>query len=269
MRFYEKLASAMESNDSLLCVGLDSDVSKLPAGLERSPAGVLEFNERIVEATLGLVCAYKPNAAFYESLGDEGWSVLRRTIELIPNDIPVIVDAKRGDIGNTAKAYAKAIFEGLGADAVTLNPYLGGDSIDPFTSYQDKGAFVLCRTSNKSAGELQDLGGESPLYLAVARRVVEWNGAGNLGVVAGATYPDELKKIRGIVGEEVPILIPGVGSQAGDLGLAVKNGTNSEGSMAIINSSRGIIFADASERFADGAREAAERTRKEINAHRR
>ena len=262
MSFYEKLAKAMERNDSLLCVGLDSDISKMPVGIDMSPDGVLEFNSRIVETTKDLVCAYKPNIAFYEALGDEGWGVLRQTIDIIPNDIPVIVDAKRGDIGNTAKAYAKAIFEGLCADAVTLNPYLGWDSIEPFAAYEDRGAFVLCRTSNPSAGELQDLGGDEPLYMTVARKVVEWNGNSNLGVVAGATYPDEIKSIRGVLGDEVPILIPGIGSQVGDLELAVKNGTNNQGSMAVINSSRGIIFAD-------DPREAAQKTRNDINIHRR
>ncbi|MBI2334727.1 orotidine-5'-phosphate decarboxylase [Candidatus Daviesbacteria bacterium] len=203
-----------------VCVGLDQ--------------GSFTFDKKIIDQTFDLVCSYKPNAAFYKE------AELQKTVDYIKAnhpDIPIILDAKRGDVENTNKAYVKAIFDDLGADAVTVNPYLGGKSLQPFLDRADKGIFVLVKTSNPGAGEFQDL-----IFKIIAEHVVTWNKNGNLAVVAGATYPKELKKVREIVGD-MPILIPGIGAQGGDLKETVKAGVNSQGQGIIINSSRGIIFA--------------------------
>ena len=260
MNFIDKLLSSARSNKSLLCIGLDPDPELMPPGVS-----VLEFNEAIVEATYDLVCAYKPNLAFYEAMGVEGLRTLAATVGCIPDTVPVIGDAKRGDIGNTAKAYARALFEGYGFDAVTVNPYLGGDSIEPFIEYEDKGVFVLCRTSNPGSADLQDLKvGKRPLYEVVAMKALEWNKYGNIGLVVGATYPDDLNHVRGIC-PDMPILIPGVGRQGGDLEAAVRNGVDANKEKAIINSSRAIIYASKDKDFAEAARKAAIKTRDEIN----
>lgn len=252
-------------NDSLLCVGLDTELERIPSHLHEEPDAVLRFNEAIFEATKDLVQCYKLNIAFYESMGVEGIRSMIDTVRLIRPTVPVIVDAKRSDIGNTARAYAKAIFEVYGFDATTVSPYLGYDSIQPFLEFEDRGTIVLCRTSNPSAGEFQDWGGEEPLYESVARKVVEWNTRGNCGVVVGATFPDELRGIRTIVGDEILILVPGVGAQGADIGAATARGVNSKGTMAIINSSRGVIYASDTEDFAQEARRVAETMRDQIN----
>ncbi|MBI2868291.1 MAG: orotidine-5'-phosphate decarboxylase [Chloroflexi bacterium] len=266
MNFLEKLSEASRRNRSLVCVGLDPDPALMPAGV-----GLAEFNRAIVEATSEAACAYKLNLAFYEALGDEGTAALRATIEHVPDFIPVIGDGKRNDIGNTAKAYARAFFDGFRFDAATVNPYMGYDSLEPFIQYRDKGVFVLCRTSNKGAVDFQDLKCEFdreklPLYEVVARKVSQWNTHGNLGLVVGATYPDELKKIR----EEhpgMPLLIPGVGAQGGELPLVVRYGVDSKGRNAVINSSRQIIYASKRPDFAQAARRAATELRDQINRH--
>lgn len=215
-----------------VCIGLDK--------------GSFEFDRNIIDQTADLVCAFKPNLAFYEAEGVNGLEALRRTISYIHQkhpDIPVILDAKRGDVENTNEAYAKAIFDELQADAVTIHPYLGKTSLEPFLKRTDKGIFVLTRTSNPGAGEFQDLMIEGkPLYQVVAQHVKDWNANGNCAVVVGATYPEELKKVRGIVGD-MPILVPGIGAQGGDLEETIKNGLNSKKQGLIISSSRGIIFA--------------------------
>ncbi|MCJ7670329.1 MAG: orotidine-5'-phosphate decarboxylase, partial [Dehalococcoidia bacterium] len=222
-------------------------------------------NKAIIEATCDLVCAYKPNLAFYEALGTEGLAILEKTVKHIPGDIPVIGDAKRGDIGNTAKAYAKALFSVLGFDAATVNPYLGFDSIEPFINYQDKGVFILCRTSNKGAADFQNLCTNGlPLYEAVAQKAQEWNIHGNIGLVVGATYPEELKKVRSLC-PEMPLLIPGIGAQGGDLASAVGYGVDAQGEKAIINVSRQILYASKEKDFAQAARNVAEKIRKQIN----
>lgn len=239
MGFFSKLTSALKRNDSLLCVGLDPDPARFsPAsGDEQSP--ILSFNRTIIDATQDLVCAYKPNIAFYEAEGLAGLDALRRTIEYVPAEIPVILDAKRSDIGSTARAYARAAFEVWGADAITLNPYLGYDALQPFTEYEDKGLFLLCHTSNPGARDFQTLMCNGrPLYEVVAARALEWG----LALVVGATYPEVLRKIR----EAAPdawILVPGIGSQGGDLEAAVQAGLNHEGHGLIINASRSIIYA--------------------------
>lgn len=262
MNFIDKLLNASRKNKSWLCIGLDPDPELMPS------VDVLQFNKAIIEATSDLVCAYKPNLAFYEALGTEGLSILEKTVKYVPHDIPVIADAKRGDIGNTAKAYAKALFSVLGFDAATVNPYLGFDSIEPFVAYQDKGVFILCRTSNKGAEDFQDLSADGvPLYEMVARKAREWNIHGNIGLVVGATYPEELKTVRSIC-PEMPLLIPGVGAQGGDLAAAVGYGADAHGEKAIINVSRQILYASREKDFARAARNVAEKIRNQINDYR-
>jgi orotidine-5'-phosphate decarboxylase len=261
MNFIDKLVNVSRKNKSLLCVGLDPDPELMPE------ADILEFNKAIIDATRDLVCAYKPNLAFYEALGIEGLAILEKTIKYIPGDIPIIGDAKRGDIGNTAKAYAKALFSTFGFDAATVNPYLGFDSVEPFISYHDKGIFLLCRTSNPGAADFQDLSFTTglSLYEAVAQKAKEWNIYNNIGLVVGATYPEELKEIRSIC-PEMYLLIPGIGAQGGDLAWAVNYGVDTQGEKAIFNVSRQILYASKGEDFAQAARNVAEKIRKQINS---
>lgn len=264
MNFIEKLTEAAQKNNSLLCVGLDPDPALMPEKMN-----VFEFNKAIIDATLDLVCAYKPNLAFYEALGDEGLDALKRTVDYVSGDIPVIGDAKRGDIGNTAKAYARAIFDYYGFDAATVSPYLGFDSIEPFIQYHDKGVFVLCRTSNAGAVDFQSLhceveDGYRSLFEVVAQKVSQWNTHGNLGLVVGATYPEELRLIRQNH-PDMPLLIPGIGVQGGELSLTVRYGVDSRGQRAIINSSRQVIYASRGKDFAEASRRVATALRDQIN----
>ncbi len=266
MNFVEKLTKATQKNKSLLCVGLDPDPELMP-----DKVSVFEFNKAIIEATSDLVCAYKLNLAFYEVLDTEGLDALKNTIRYIPDDIPVIGDAKRGDIGNTAKAYARSIFANFNFDAATVNPYLGFDSIEPFIQYRDRGVFILCRTSNAGAADFQALrsevgGSYRPLFEIVALKVGQWNTYGNLGLVVGATYPEELRLIRQNH-PDIPLLIPGIGAQGGDLASAIRYGVNSKGEKAIINSSRQIIYASRGKDFAQAARRVATELRDQINYH--
>jgi len=265
MNFIEKYLKAAQKNNSLLCIGLDSDLNKIPKFLAKSRDALFEFNKKIIDATSDLVCAYKPNMAFYEVQGSSGLDSLKKTIRQIPKNIPVILDAKRGDIGNTNKMYAKEIFEYFEADATTLSPYLGEDSISSFAEYKDKFSFVLCLTSNPGAQDFQMKEFDRrPLYQIVADKVKSWNKNKNLGLVIGATFPDQLKEIREMV-EDMPILIPGVGAQGGDLEKVVQYGTDRNGKMAIINSSREIIFASSEKDFDRKAREKAKELRDRIN----
>lgn len=258
---------------SAVCVGLDSDISKVPEHLKGGSVkeALLSFNTQIIDATADGACAYKMQIAYYEACGAEGIAALIETAvyarEHYP-DIPLILDAKRADIGATNDAYVKAAFDVFGYDAITLHPYLGKEALKPFLDQKDKGCIILCRTSNPGAGEFQDLliDGE-PLYTIVARRVVtQWNENGNCAVVVGATYPEELKEVRAIVGD-MPILIPGIGAQGGDVEKTVKAGKNSMGRGMIINSSRGIIFASKEADFADAARRETLKLRDEINQY--
>jgi len=269
MNFKEKLSKIVKKNDSLLCIGLDIDKEKIPKHLYKTSKNpLLEFNKSIIDVTKDLVCAYKLNMAFYEVLGAQGFELLKQTINCIPKDIIVILDGKRNDIGNTAKMYAKSLFETLNADAVTVNPYLGKDSVIPFLEYKDKCSFILCRTSNPSAVDFQNLlVSKTPFYELVARKIKEWNNFDNCGAVVGATYPNELKIIRKILGEEIPILIPGVGAQGGDIEKTVKFGTNKNGEMALINSSRAILYAAKDESFLEKAKSEAKRLKEEINKY--
>jgi len=267
VNFIEKLTKASQKNKSLLCIGLDPDPERMP-----DKVSIFEFNKAIVEATADLVCAYKLNLAFYEALGNEGLDALKQTVNCIPDEIPAIGDAKRGDIGNTARAYARSIFDNFNFDATTVNPYLGFDSVEPFIQYRERGVFILCRTSNAGAGDFQDLhaeldGSYRPLFEIVALKVSQWNKYGNLGLVIGATYPEELKLIRQSH-PDMPLLIPGIGAQGGDLASAVRYGVDSRGERAIINSSRQIIYASPGKDFAQAARRAATELREQINHHR-
>ena len=262
--FVAKLRRASEANQSLLCVGLDPDPRLMPID------DIFEFNRAIIDATHDLVCCYKPNMAFYEAFGPPGLKTLRRTLEHIPDDIPVIGDAKRGDIGNTAKAYAASLFEYYGFDAVTANPYLGGDSLAPFLAYADRGVLVLCRNSNPGAADFQlltvsrDNGEQRPLYMEVAARCNDWNVSGNVGLVVGATYPEELRRVRQQC-PDLPILLPGIGAQGGDLRASVTNGLDSNGAGLIIASSRQVLYASKGADFAQRARDAALDLRDRIN----
>ncbi len=268
--FLEKLRSSAAKNRSWLCVGLDPDPERLPEPLRDRP--LLEALERflraIVEATYDLVCAYKPNSAFYEALGPEGLALLRRLVrEIVPGRIPVILDAKRGDVASTARLYARAAFDVVGADAVTVSPYLGFDAVEPFLRYGDRGVFLLCRTSNPGAREFQDLpcdGG--PLYQRVAERARAWRAQSRaeLGLVAGATYLKELAVVRGIVGEETLLLVPGVGAQGGDLERAARAAANAQGENAILVAARSVLYASGQKDFAEAARREAKRLRASI-----
>lgn len=236
-----------------LCIGLDSDVAQIPKGETQ-----FSFNQAIVEATCDLALSYKINSAFYEACGEAGWRAMRETIGFIHQqapEVPVILDAKRGDIGNTSEAYARAAFDELKADAVTLSPYLGGEALEPFLKRKEKVCFILCRTSNPGAKEFQDLLVEGePLYLKIARRVAtEWNKNKNCGLVVGATYPEELKKVREAA-PDLPFLVPGIGAQGGDLKKTLEAGRDKNGHGLLINISRSAIFASAGDDFAEACR---------------
>jgi orotidine-5'-phosphate decarboxylase len=256
--FLDRLNQAWDAHDSLLCVGLDPDPQRFPAALGQGAGAILAFNEAIVAATRDLVCAYKPQIAHYAAIGAE--AQLEATIAMIRRLAPhalVILDAKRGDIGSTAAMYAREAFERYGADAVTVNPYLGSDSLDPFLAWADRGTVVLCRTSNAGAAEFQDTPSEDPLYLRVARRAAEsWNRRRNLMLVAGGTQPEELARIRAVA-PDIPLLVPGVGAQGGDAGSVVRAGVDATGRGLVVNSSRAILYASDGADFAEAARSEA------------
>ncbi|MDF3018900.1 MAG: pyrF [Steroidobacteraceae bacterium] len=271
MSFSDKLQAAWKASNSLVCVGLDPEPRKFPNGFRDAPGGIFEFNKAIVDATRDLVCAYKPQFAHYAAHGAE--QQLEHTIDYIkataPNAI-VILDSKRGDVGSTAEQYAQEAFERYGADAVTVNPYLGRDSVEPFLKHTDKGVIILCRTSNPGARDLQDLhvGPGKMLFQHVAETVArEWNAAGNCMIVVGATYPDELADIRRRVGD-LPFLVPGVGAQGGDVAKVMAAGRTAAGTGLVISSSRAILYASGGDDFAAAARKAAQDLRDSINAHR-
>jgi len=311
-RNFRQMLEAQWAKGNFVCVGLDSEFGKIPTCVRFMKDGeaadeefaVRKFNERIVDETKNLVCAYKLNVAFYEALGDVGYRALRETVAYIHEvapDVPVILDAKRADIGNTNAGYVRFAFGFVGADAVTVHPYLGAEALQPFLARKEKGIIVLCRTSNPGAdefqdrkvvltfGELAELVGNAdeadnligtmgwsdpsgsyrmPMYQYVALRVSRhWNKNGNCALVVGATCPDELREVRGLVGN-MPILIPGIGAQGGDVEKTVTAGKDSRGRGIIINSSRGIIFASDSSDFAEAARRETEKLRDLINRYR-
>jgi orotidine-5'-phosphate decarboxylase len=270
MKFREQLQAAWKRNDSLVCVGLDPEPERFPAQLSGQDAPIFQFNRAIIDATADLVCAYKPQIAHYAARAAE--DQLARSIEYIHQHhpgIPVILDSKRGDIGNTAQRYASEAFERYGADAVTVNPYLGTDSLEPFLSYQDRGVIVLCRTSNPGAGDLQDLptGGRKLFEVVAQLAASRWNTRGNCALVVGATYPRELAQVRALVGD-MPLLIPGVGAQGGDVQAVVAHGQTAAGDGLIISSSRAILYAASDATWVDAARTATRTLRDQINQHR-
>lgn len=265
--FAERLSRAVAAHDSLLCVGLDPVPERLPAGLARDASGVLEFNRCLVEATADLVCCFKPNLAFYAALGAGGWEALAATIEAVPDPVPVVVDAKCGDIGPVAGRWAHAIFTELGADAVTVTPYMGSDAVLPFTRHADRGVFLVCLTSNPGAADFEAAAveGGGRLWQRVARRALEWNAEhGNCGLVVGATRAESMAGLRRLA-PELPFLVPGVGAQGGDLAGSVAGGLRSDGAGLLINASRSVMHASEGADFAEAARAEADRLRREIN----
>lgn len=299
MDFLQKLNNTILKNNSLLCVGLDTDPEKIPQHLKNDSDPLFSFNKAIIDATHDLVCSYKPNSAYYEAQGTAGITALKKTIEYVHQtypEIPLIDDAKRADIGSTSQQYAKAIFDYLGFDAVTVNPYLGADSVEPFLQYKEKGIILLCRTSNPGAADFQDLqvysssenpelieGDESrssedtssrptrtiPLYIHVAKKVIEWNKLNNnCLMVVGATWPKQMQEIRALA-PAMFFLVPGLGAQGGDLKETLINGLTKEKSGLILNASRAIIYASANEDFAQKAKEKAQELRESINQYRK
>ncbi|MGZ8303872.1 MAG: orotidine-5'-phosphate decarboxylase [Telluria sp.] len=272
MKFIDKLSAAWTTNNSLLCVGLDPDLSRFPAHLQGRPDAIVTFCKAIIDATADLACAFKPQIAYFAALGAE--AQLEQICSYLRTNyphIPLVLDAKRGDIGATARQYAREAFDRYGADAVTVNPYMGFDSVEPYMEWADRGVIVLCRTSNAGGSDLQflDVGGK-PLYQHVAQLVAEnWNRNGQCALVVGATFPEELAQVRAIVGD-MPLLVPGVGAQGGDVEATVTAGKTANGAGMMINSSRAILYAEpqAGEDFAAAARRVALETRDAINRFR-
>jgi orotidine-5'-phosphate decarboxylase len=268
--FMQMLRDRWNSANSLVCVGLDPEPSRFPARFANDPDAIFDFCRAIVDATAQYACSFKPQIAHFAALGAE--DALRRLVAHIHDahpGIPVILDAKRGDIGSTAQHYATEAFDRFGADAVTANPYLGRDSLQPFLDRAGKGVVILCRTSNPGAGDLQDLLVDGrPLYQHVAEKVArDWNGNGNCALVVGATWPEQLREVRAIVGD-MPFLVPGVGAQGGDVEAVVRNAKTADGSGLIVSSSRAILYASNGDDFAEAAGNAAKALRDEINRYR-
>jgi len=273
MDFLSKLDAAIDAHDSLFCVGLDPNIDKLPASVKTSQQPFFEFNKAIIDAVAEHVCAFKPNSAFYEARGAAGIEELKQTCDYIRQnhpEIPIILDFKRGDIGNTNDHYTAFAFDYLQVDAITVQPYQGKKAIQPFLDRADKGIIVLCRTSNEGSGEFQDMlvdGGK--LYTHVAKHIKEdWNTNGNCLLVVGATYPEELSEIRELVGPEMYFLVPGVGAQGGDIEATLNAGLNQDNKGLVINASRSIIYADSSSNYAAVAGQKAKEVKDEINKYR-
>ncbi len=267
MSFIAALNDVQRKNRSLVCVGLDPEPLRFPAHLRGKPDAIFEFCRAIVDATADIVCAFKPQIAhFAAQRAEEALERLIAHIHANHPGIPVILDAKRGDIGSTAQHYSTEAFDRYRADAVTVNPYLGRDSAQPFLDRADKGVIVLCRTSNPGGADFQNLDcGGMPLYLRVAEAIArDWNANGNCALVVGATWPNELRAVREIVGD-MPILVPGIGAQGGDVEAVVRNGRNAQGAGLIVSSSRAILYAGSGKDFADAARLEARKLRDEIN----
>jgi orotidine-5'-phosphate decarboxylase len=272
MNFINKLSAAWSANDSLLCVGLDPDMARMPPQLQSDPRAIFTFCTSIIDATADLACSFKPQIAYFSALGAEQQleDICRHIRENYPH-IPLILDAKRGDIGATAHQYAREAFDRYGADAVTVNPYMGFDSVQPYMQWEERGVIVLCRTSNPGGSDLQFLNVDGiPLYQHVARLVAEkWNRNGQCALVVGATFPQELAAVRAIVGD-MPLLVPGIGAQGGDVAATVRAGRTLDGMGMMINSSRAILYAapEPGEDYVAAARRVALATRDEINAQR-
>lgn len=270
MSFMQALRRRWQQADTLVCVGLDPEPAKFPAKFAADADAVFAFNRDIVDATAPFACAFKPQIAHFAALrAEDALTRLIAHIHAHHPDVPVILDSKRGDIGSTAQHYVGEAFERYRADAVTVNPYLGRDSVQPFLDRADRGVVILCRTSNPGAGDLQDLDvGGRPLYQHVAEKVArEWNGHGNCALVVGATWPEQLREVRAIVGE-VPFLVPGVGAQGGDVQAVVSNAKTADGTGLMVSSSRAILYASGGEDYAEAAGNAARSLRDEINRYR-
>jgi len=268
MTFYQKLRLAQRKNDTLLCVGLDPEPSRIPRSLRRRGNPALEFNRRIIEATEDLVCAYKLNISFYESSGARGWDTVHRTLASIPRGLVTIGDGKRGDIRNSSEKQAGLFCDDWKFSASTVNPWMGCDSVDPFIRRKDRGAFILAVTSNPGSRDFQHLKVRGrPLYEHVIAAAKKWNLRRNIGLVVGATRPADLRRVRSLV-PEMPLLIPGIGAQKGDLAATVRFGCDPKGEMAVINVGRAILYASGGADFAEKARTAALAYRDRINAYR-
>ena len=266
--FLERLHDTQKKQQSLLCIGLDTDPSLLPPHLGSSSQSVLNFNREIIAATHDLVCAYKMNLAFYDALGRNGSDVLHGTLSRIPPGVLTIGDGKRADIGSTSIQYSRALFHDLYFNAITVNPYMGRDSLEPFFNDESRGVFVLALTSNPGSKDFQRLKvGSTPLYKKVVQAAKKWNTKKNIGLVVGATHPRELKEVRSMV-PTMPLLIPGIGKQGGDLRLAVQYGCDNNGLSAVINAGRSILYASRGDDFAAAARAEAIKIRDQINVFR-
>ena len=270
MNFVTSLEAAWARNDSLLCVGLDPDPAKFPAALQGRSDAIFEFCRVIADATADLACAFKPQIAYFAAhRAEDQLEALIRHIHDKHPDVPVILDAKRGDIGATAEQYAREAFERYGADALTVNPWMGFDSIEPYLAWKDRGVVILCRTSNPGGSDLQFLEtGGRKLYQHVAELVAtKWNAGGQCALVVGATFPAELAEVRRLVGD-MPLLVPGIGAQGGDIEATVSAGRTAAGTGLMINSSRAILYAGKDEDYANAARRVAQETRDAINRFR-
>lgn len=269
MTFIDRLLETSRTKNSLLCVGLDPDVQRLPAVLKNSSDALYRFCKEIIEHTREVAAAFKLNFAFFEAEGFKGWQALQQLLDEMPDSVITIADAKRADIGNTSLKYAEAILQQLNFDAVTVNPYMGEDSVAPFLQWPEKGAFVLGLTSNPGSRDFQQLGvNERRLFETVSARAANWNLRGNVGLVVGATHPDDLAAVR-LAAPELPFLIPGVGAQGGSLEASIQYGTNVDAELALINASRSIIFKSANADFAEAARKEAETLNAAINDYRK
>lgn len=265
MTFNEKLNQICTKKKSLVCVGLDVDLKKIPRFILDKKEPQVYFSQAIIDATIEHAAVYKINTAFFEAYGAKGWEAMAKIVNYLPGDVIKIADAKRGDIGNTSKMYAGAFFEELNFDAITINPFLGGDAVAPFLEDEQKGAFILCHTTNKGAEDFQKFSnGKKALYELVAEKVQQWNRRNNCGLVVGATYPDEMKHVRSLA-PELPFLVPGLGAQGGDFDRAIQYATDENGLGAIFNFSRGIIFCSDGEDFAEAAGKKAKQIKEDIN----
>ena len=265
MTFRQKFDTAVAQNNSFVCVGLDPDPEQIPDHLKGTPDPITAFLTEIVSATQDIACTFKPNFAFFGAHGQAGWQALQNTIKAIPDHIPILLDFKAGDIGNTATQYARMAYDQLGVDAVTVNPLMGTDAIEPFLVYKNGCAFLLCLTSNPGSADVLRLNtDQGVLFEILAKKSVTWNQTGPCGLVVGATHPEDLIKVRSIA-KDLPLLLPGVGSQGGDAEATVKNGLDANGGGILVNASRSILYASNGKDFAQASRQAAENLRETLN----